>query len=197
MNKETLTLFNIKKDLYRKARSQLSNMEDWRLTLTSLLIGTAFALGIRFNSLWIGLVIFSPAVYHIFWFFVAKKEYKAQIKSIQRTIDRAGISISIEKLSHITRDTVYEPYTRRRKVGWTKTITVYHFESGNSWRAPRFGTLYDWSTTHYLSCKGLEDISAKGNEFFYISLQGYPDVIYVYPCKLFELDRQLRKSSPL
>ena len=45
-------LFNIKKDLYRKARSQLSNIEDWRLTLTSLLIGTAFALGILFNSLW-------------------------------------------------------------------------------------------------------------------------------------------------
>ena len=50
---------------------------------------------------------------------------------------------------------------------------------------------YDWSKEYNLSSEGLKNISVEGNEFFYVSLQGHPDVAYVYPCKFFELDKGL------
>ncbi len=48
---------------------------------------------------------------------------------------------------------------------------------------------------YYVSPKGLENISIEGDEFYYISLQGYPDVAYIYPCKNFILDEKLMKQK--
>ena len=42
-----------------------------------------------------------------------------------------------------------------------------------------------------VSCQGLENLSIQGDEFMYIFLQKYPDVVYVYPCKIFALDKAL------
>ena len=51
---------------------------------------------------------------------------------------------------------------------------------------------YVWSKDYCLSSKGLDNISLQGDEFFYISLRGYYNVAYIYPCKLFELDETLK-----
>ena len=52
---------------------------------------------------------------------------------------------------------------------------------------------YSWSKDFYLSSKGLENISMKGDEFYFVSLQSHHDIAYIYPCKNFELDENLKK----
>ena len=195
MKKETLTLENIKKDLHRVAFNTLSNQEEMRMVyIIPLTIGAIF-LGILFNNLLIGLLVFSGVPYHLYYYVIEHKEYKTTQEALMRALDRCNISIDAVKLERVTKETVYEPHY----VGYqgntraTREVTVFYFEAGSSWRAPNVSRHYRWSREFHLSRRGLENIAVEGNEFFYISLQGYPDVVYVYPCKLFELSEELKK----
>ena len=53
-------------------------------------------------------------------------------------------------------------------------------------------TIYNDSTATTVLSSTNYNISLQGDEFFYISLQGYYNVAYIYPCKLFELDETLK-----
>jgi hypothetical protein len=121
------------------------------------------------------------------------KECKVIRRGLFDALDRNDISISIEVLSHISEETVYEPHAAGGRSHMTKSITVFYFESGASWRIVRTDRHYDWSPEFYLSNRGLKDTSVRGNEFFYVSLQGHYDISYIYPCKMFELDDSLKK----
>ena len=197
MKKETLTLENIKKDLHRVAFNTLSNQEEMRMVyIIPLTIGAIF-LGILFNNLLIGLLVFSGVPYHLYYYVIEHKEYKTTQEALMRALDRCNISIDAVKLERVTKETIYEPHYVGlghcgRKLA-TKEITVFYFEAGNRWRVPNVLKHYRWSKEFHLSRQGLENISVEGNEFFYISLQGYPDVVYVYPCKFFELSEELKK----
>ncbi|MBQ7365125.1 MAG: hypothetical protein IJW46_05965 [Clostridia bacterium] len=191
MQKESLTLRNITKDLKKAADCHMSNVDDWRLSYIIPFTLLALLLGILLKRFWVGALIFLPAVYHIVRYSMDISAHRKRMQAIRGVIDRGDIAISVETLSHIAKETVYEPHTSARRAHSTKEITVYYFESGGSFRIPNCNKHYDWSETFYLTSKGLENISIGGDEFFCVSLQGYGDIAYIYPCKFFVLDSTL------
>ncbi len=205
MKRETLTLANIVQDLKSVANIQLRNNVDWRFYYIAPFTALSVALGLTFKNVWIGLLIFSVAAYHIVCFIIDCRNHNRKKKSIMEVVDRADISISIEKLSHIATETIYEPYDfgdRRRSP--LKTAKHFYFASGSKWRLPcmyirtSWGRIinvfkhYPWSKEYHLSAEGLENISVEGNEFYFVVLQENYDISYIYPCKLFVLDETLR-----
>ena len=192
MKKETLTLENIKKDLHRVARSTSSAQEYWRLKYITALPVIAVIVGILLNSLLVGILICSIVPYHLYYYILEQKEYKASQKALEEAFDRCNVSIDKVKLERVVKETVNESQRPYDSVLENEN-TVFYFESGSSWTVPYVFEHYEWSKEFHLSRRGLENIAVEGNEFFYISLQGYPDVVYVYPCKLFELSEELKK----
>ena len=193
MKKEKLTIEGIKSDLIKITNYQVRNKADWRLSYIVPFASLAILLGVLMKNIFVGMAIFCVAAYHIFWFIMEYKEYKAKKSAILSIIECGEISVSTEILSHIANDVVYEPHTVGKRRNSTKTITLYHFNGGASWRVPLFDKHYEWSKEYYISTKGLENISISGDEFYFVSLKGYYDIAYIYPCKSFELDIALKK----
>ena len=193
MKKETLTMEAIKSDLIKIANYQVSNTANWRFSYIVPFTALAIFLGVFTKSVFIGMAVFCVAAYHIARFIIKYKAYKAKKAAILSIIERGEISISTETFSHIATDVIYEPHNVGRRTKSTKTITLYHFNGGSSWRAPLFAKHYEWSKEYYISPKGLENISIKGDEFYLVSLQLHNDIAYIYPCKNFELDKSLNK----
>ena len=193
MKKETLTMEAIKSDLIKIANYQVSNKADWRFSYIVPFTALAIFLGVFTKSVFIGMAVFCVAAYHIACFIIEYKAYKIQKAAILSVIERGEISVSTETFSHIANDVIYEPHRVGRRAKSTKTITLYHFNGGSSWRAPLFAKHYEWSKEYYISPKGLENISIKGDEFYFVSLQSHHDISYIYPCKNFELDKSLNK----
>ena len=193
MKKETLTLYAIKSDLIKIANYQVSNKADWRFSYIVPITALAIFLGLFAKNIFIGIAVFCVAAYHIVRFIMEYKEYKTKKSAILSVIEHGEISISKETFSHIANEVIYEPHKVRRRSNATKMITLYHFDGGSSWRAPLFAKHYEWSKEYYISSKGLENISIKGDEFYFVSLQSHHDIAYIYPCKNFELDKSLEK----
>lgn len=201
MQKETLTLENIKKDLYMVAYRNISNEEDRRLhyiiPTTLLAIAIGIIVGIALQKPWlgvgIGLFLFSFPAYHIVCYAINSKDYKAKLQAIEDVLARGNISVSVEVLSHISVETGHEPYDH--DPNGMKETAYFHFQSGLSWKVPNVWKHYKWSPNYYLSTKGLKNIAVEGNKFFYIALQGHHDAAYVYPCKLFVLDSKLNQKN--
>ena len=208
MKKETLTLSNVKLDLIKVAYDGLSRAEDWRLSFfVSTAIAVALVLMLVTWRIWPGLLFLPFIAYHVIRYIISFREYKKQKKEIETAANKGYVSVSLEKLSHIATETIIEPYFHhyvgfaRGRMDMTKEIGVYYFMSGASWRVP-FEKCYDtranqqhyeWSKELCLSSRGLDNISLPGDEFFYITLQGYPKIAYIYPCKFFELGKDLKK----
>ena len=192
MKKEAITLYYVKNDLEKIAYSTISNAGDWRFSYIIPFTLLAILIGVFLGSIVVGVLIFSVAAYHIVQYCIAVREYKAQKKALQSTLDRGDVSVSVKTLSHIKAETIYEPHAVGKHRNSTKTAIFFHFYSGGSWRVPDVFEHYVWSKDYCLSSKGLDNISLQGDEFFYISLQGYYNVAYIYPCKLFELDETLK-----
>ena len=201
MEKETLTLANIAKDLKIVIKQFHSNKSDSYLSFYIFpLICAAIIIGVLLNSVWIGLVI---SLFPAGFMMLAIKQIlaeKADLKKLNELSNQGNISITVEVFSHVANETIFEPHMHalflHNHAHLTKTIRRFHFTSGISWRIPSLVFKhYDWSKTHYISTKGLENLSVEGNEFFYVSLQGYPDIAYIYPCKLFKLDPSLPIKS--
>ena len=193
MKKETLTMEAIKTDLIKIVNYQVSNKADWRFSYIVPLTALAILLGLFTKNILIGIAIFCIAAYHIVCFIMEYKAYKIQKAAILSVIARGEISVSTETFSHIANDVIYEPHRVGGRGKLTKTVTLYHFNGGSSWRAPLFAKHYEWSKEYYISPKGLENISIEGDEFYFVSLQSYHDISYIYPCKNFELDKSLNK----
>ena len=130
MKKEKLTLEAIKSDLIKIANYQVGNKTEWRFSYIAPLTALAIFLGILTKNVLIGIAIFCVAAYHIVRYVLEYKEYKAKKAAILSLISRGEISVSTETFSHIANEVVYEP----RKKHNTKTITLYHFDGGSSWR---------------------------------------------------------------
>ena len=210
MKKEKLTLEAIKQDLMKTVRFQLSNKTDWRFSYIVPITLLAVMIGILLKNVLIGLLIFSIAAYHIVRYVIEYRAYSQKKNAVISMIEREEISISNEIFSHIATETIYEPHRvgRRalateiiyaplragRRALATKTITVYYFNGGSSWRLPSVAKHYDWSKDFYISSKGLENISISGDEFYFVSLQANHEVAYIYPCKNFELDANLKNN---
>ena len=195
MTKETLTLQGIINDLSLVAHYNQYKTEEWRFAYIVPSAAFAMAFWLMLKSIWLALLLFAPAVYHIVRYLMEYKKYRAEKKALNDVICRGDISISVEKLSHIAEETVYEPHRHGRHTHATKQVTMFYFNSGAGWRVPQVFDHYAWSAEYHLSTEGLKNVSVSGNDFFYITLQGYHDVAYVYPCKLFELDSRLKLQN--
>ena len=195
MKKEVLTIQNVKQDLRRIAAFHLSNKADVRFAYIVPCTLGAIVVGILLHNVWIALAIFSLAAYHIVRYVIEYKKYRAQKRAIRAVLERGDVSVSVERLSHIAQELIYEPHAAGRQVHETKTVTFYHFEGGNAWRLPRVDRHYEWSAEYALTSRGLDNVSLVGDEFFYVSLQGYADLVYIYPCKFFVLDEALKQKN--
>ncbi len=191
MKKETLSLHNITQDLKTVANLQLSNTASWRLSFIIPITLLSVIGGVILKNVWIALMIFSVAAYHIVRFVIEIKNNAIRKKTIVDAVDRADISISTERFDHIATETVYEPHIVAARGHANKIVKYFYFASGSRWRVPNVDKHYKWSNEYYISSKGLENISIQGDEFYYISLQGNPDISYIYPCKNFVLDERL------
>ena len=198
LTKDKLTLSNIKQDLDKVAYVGISNVDEWRSAYYVPITMIAIIVGVLLKSVWIGILIFSVAAYHIVMYVMAHNKYCAQRKTVKDILDRGDISISVEKLSSISEETIYEPHMHhgfhRAHSDSLKEVTFFYFESGVRWRVPDCQH-YEWSAECYLSSTGLKNISVEGNEFFFVTLQGHSEVAYVYPSKLFELDEVLKQNN--
>lgn len=193
MVKEKLTMEAIKSDLIKIANYQVSQKAEWRFYYILTMPLMAILLSVFTKNALIGIAVFCIAAYHIVRFVMEYKEYKTKKEAILSLIERGEISISTETFSHIAAEVIYEPHRVGRRSSTTKTIKMYHFEGGCSWNVPLLETHYEWSKEHYISSRGLENISIKGDEFYFVSLQAHNDIAYIYPCKNFELDESLKK----
>ena len=194
MKKEKITYGAVRQDLLMYANRQFDVQDDWRMAYIIPITLLAVVLGILLKNIFVGLLIFSVAAYHIVRYVMECKEYNASKNAILSLAERGNISIATEKLSHIAYETVCEPRSySQRGLNDIRTITVYHFAGGSSWRVPNVDKHYLWSQEFYLSSKGLDNISLEGDEFFFVRLQDRPDIAYIYPCKLFELDLILKQ----
>ncbi len=191
MEKETLTLESIAKDLNALKPDLTSRVDDRGFEASAPLTVAALIFGFYLKIVWIALVLAAISLGLIIDYIMRRRSSRIE-KPLDHSLSRDDISISVEVLSHITLETIVEPHSHGKHSHYTKTVLVYYFTSGIGWRVPYLiSRHYAWSKTHYLSTKGLQNISVEGNEFFYVSLQGYPDLTYIYPCKLFMLDPAL------
>ncbi len=192
MTKEKITFKNIQQDFLRIVKWQLENKLEWRLCFIVPITLIAVILGFVFRRLWVGMVIFLVAGYHIFHLTKHIKEYFVKKRLVKDCLDCNDISISIENFSHIAKETIYEPHRGFRMTHTTKIVKMYYFRAV-SWRDPIFDDHYRWSKDFSISSRGLDNISISGDEFLYISLSKYNDIAYIYPCKYFDLDSDLIK----
>ncbi len=196
MNKETLTLDAIKKDLMVTLEQQRLHKTEWRLLYIIPISLLAILFGILFQDVVLGVLIFATCSYQIVCFVRESKEFSKQKRAVLKACKRSEISVSVQKFSHIAEESVYEPHRGNKQTHSQKIIWVCYFEGGASWRIPNIGTHYTWSKNFYLSTRGMENLATKGSEFFFIRLQEHQEIAYIYPCKLFELDESLQVSFP-
>lgn len=195
MKKETVTLSNIQGDLALVAKLQISNKGDGRLVFIIPLTLLAILGGVFLKSIWIPLPLLAVAAYHVIRLVLEYREHKAKMQIILGGIERGDVSISTEKLSHVATETVIEPHQTPTRVKSTNVATFFYFEAGRRWRVPKVDRHYKWSKDYYVSTRGLENVSLQGDEFLYVSLQEDCDIAYIYPCKNFTLDTELKSNK--
>ncbi len=190
ITKEPLRLSNIKGDLMKMADFYMANRMDARLGFTFPVVMIAVIIGVLTKSFWIGLALSTLSYFDIARYIRDVRAYRNTKAQILGAIERGDISISVETLSHIAEETIYEPYTAGTREAHRrsyKVVTMFYFEGGGSWRLPRVDKHYAWSKNYYMSTAGLLNSSTQGEDFFFVCLQGNYDIAYIYPCDRFEL----------
>lgn len=193
MKKETIRLEAIKQDLLKVVDLQLSTKLNWLFSQIIPITLLAILVCILVNNIFVIILVFLIAVFHITRFTIKYREYKKSKKEILSLTRREDISISKKIFNHISSEVIYDPHQYGTKARTTKSVNFYYFDGGTSWRVPNVSMHYSWSNEFNFSLQGLDNISIAGDEFFLIGLQNQPDIAYIYPCKYFELDENLIK----
>lgn len=195
MQKETLTLDGIVHDLSRLVKWQPTDMLAYRFA--SALIGTVVTVvaAVYIKYWWVAALVALFPLYHILRGVPEWHVARAKKRAVRAIRDRGDISIAMVKLNTITEEYIYEPHGGSGINGPTmrykRLVTQYYFSSGARFRVPPFKRHYEWSPEFYITSKGLHNMSAVGDEFYYVFVQGFYDVAYIYPCKRFTLDKSL------
>lgn len=187
MEKDKITLSAVKEDLLKLERFKMGERAKYRLCtiIPFALFSSVICFG--FNNAIVGAVLFAIPAYQIIRLLMEYAKYCRHKKAIRFIMMREDVSVSTEVFSHIASEWVVEPHFVGTRLNLTRVIRRYYFKSGIGWREALGYTHYEWSENYYVSPNGLENGSLSGDEFFYISLQGEPDIAYIYPCKKFEL----------
>lgn len=195
MQKEKLSLSNIAKDLKLSSNYPRNGKGEETGSYIPVLLILAFASWYYTRSVFLLIGILLIDGYLTLRYVMGNRDYWRKKKEIKDGITRGEIAISVEQFSHMARDSVYEPHRHGRNTHYTKEVRCVYFLSGGSWRVPSVVKHYRWSREYFLSSQGMENISLVGDEFYYVSLKGYPEIAYIYPCKFFELDESLKESA--
>lgn len=196
MKKETLTLAGVQRDLGVVTGFQIKTHHRHGNVYIHMYLVVVEALGAYLRSAWLALAGLIPVV--VYWTIVSVRKYKPRKQNVERELGREDVSVSVVRFSHISHELIYEPQKHRLTRGGKTVVNeavFYHFEAGACWREPPVRAHYKWSRDFYLSRKGLENIADIGDEFYYVCLQNDPDISYIYPCELFELDAPLREKT--
>lgn len=190
MTKEHLTKDNIKHDLLLSIQSNYVNKSEWRFTSSFAITLFAITVGFLLKNIWIGLLIFTFAVYQMVRYIIAEKKFKSKVRAAEDAVMREKFIISRETLDKVREETIYEPHSSYSgKYHSTKEVYFFYFVSDIKWRMPGgIGTHYAWSKEHYISSTGLNNTSVSGNEFYFVRLESDPKISYVYNTKFFELE---------
>ena len=106
---------------------------------------------------------------------------KSVIHSKQKKrIDACDISVSETKLTSV--------YEDMRRVGG-RYVPEYHFRFAVGEWCLMNTTLYKWSQEYHTSVDGLENISLEGDEFYAVIDNETQTVVYAYPKKFFEYEK--------
>ena len=205
MTKDVLTLENVKRDLLDLVNTQKYVKFEWRFSYIVPAVAVAVTFYTHFGTYVPAIFCIPFALYHLVKYILDTRQILARKAAVRKAIDRGDVSVTLEKLSHIARESIFEPHIagfgRFKRQKALKEAKFYHFDSGRCWRDPLF-TLdagkeyhYEWSRELKLSSGGLDVTSVKGNEFYFISLQASYDVAYIYPAKFFELGAELKSKE--
>ena len=186
MEKEKITLDALKEDLLKQESYKIR--EKARYRIFAIIPFAIFSSVVILKATVLGAILFSVPAYQTIRFLIEYVRYCRRKNAIRFVMMRADVSVSTEIFSHVATETVFEPHFVGTRLHFLKVIRKYYFKNGAGWREPIECTLYEWSKNYYMSPKGLENRSASGDEFFYIALQGEPDIAYIYPCENFELN---------
>lgn len=205
MKKEILTLENVKRDLLEVVNTQKYVQFEWRFSYIVPAVAVAVTCYTEFGMYLPALFCIPFAVYHLVKYILDTRQIMAKKAAVRKAIDRGDVSVTLEKLSHIARESIFEPHIggmgRFKRQKALKDVKLYYFDSGRCWRDPLFTFEtgkeyhYEWSSELKLSSGGLDVTSLKGNEFYLISLQSSYDIAYIYPTKFFELGAELKSKE--
>ena len=157
MQKEILKLSNVITDLRKIADFQDDNTSEGKLAYIVPIAMVAVVMGALLQRVWIGILIFLLAAPTVVGYVKDRRAYYTRKKALTEVIERADISISVERLSHIAEEVIYEPHVYRGHRHTTKLVILFHFESGVAWRVPDFIKHYPWSKEYRLTPRGLEN----------------------------------------
>ena len=187
MKKELLTVDNMRNDLVSVFEYKGDKSIEKRITFIVPFVLLAIGVGIFMKNPWPAMAILTGPVYHTVRLVLEKLEEKAQKQRMIHMLKNGELAVSEEVLSHIAEEEIYEPHlVGFRRGNATRTVTVFYFESGASWRMPE-GYHYGWSKTYGMSSEGLENTSVAGNTFYYVTAKQSYGTAYIYNTKFFEL----------
>lgn len=192
VQKDIIKRENIIEDMIKYENEYRSIYWEWRLAYIIPYLTFAIALislGIYLEK---GTLFFIAAgvcvlvaAFHIFQL-VTKLLYS---NKIIKAIKNCEFTVMIEKLSNISKETLYEPHYGRvagnSRVRTTSEATFLWF-GPLKWRI--FGSInhYAWSKEFYLSGEGVFNTSVEGNEFFVVTNNFNNQIGVVYNTKFFD-----------
>lgn len=193
IRKERLDLDGVESDMRSVIKNRVRSFWLWRLKfilpsaiLLSLVIPFTEEFGTSVGHTVVIAVLLLTLAYSIIMLAIQLLSTVKAKRKISRGLTRDDLSVTVEKLSHITTEEVYEPYISGH-TGFFKTVIMYYFSSGLGWREPVRRLHYEWSELYQTSSRGLENSSIAGEEFYVITLNADRNVRYIYNTKLFGL----------
>lgn len=184
MTKEILTDERIRQDVLGNEVKKAKGNDNKTLVWVMPIAVAAILAGVYVHVL-LGVAVGLLAIIPIYLYFKQNREDSDTVFEVEHG---AEFIVEIDTLSHITTETIYEPHTvgtfGRRHTQYSKTVTVFEFHNAK-WRVPEVEKLYAWSKEMYISPKGLENTSLRGDKFYIVRRLGNAEVAYVYNTKFF------------
>ncbi len=178
----------------------ISQRKSWSAIFSFMIV--AALVGLVLWALRIGLwplgvlLVLSGAVYHAVRLVFESREQKRETAMIEAAIERGDFAVTREVLSHTATEVVYEPHVNSRGRNRSmREVLFFYFQAGGRWRVPRLEKHYTWSREFSLGTTGLWQTAVSGNEYYRVTLQGHPDIAYIYPLKFFTLSAELMGSA--
>ena len=193
--KDALTPYNVKEDLF-KVLGQQRNVKD-EMRSAAIVAGSILFLvfGFFFHILPLALLFLAVALYHATRYALELHAHAKRKKQLKLAIEREDFNVSVEKLSYITEETIYEPWVGFRRSHSYKTVTMFGFYSGVKFRLwPH--KHYSWSLTYRLSPQGMQNTSLQDDLFYLVTLKGEPDVACIYNQKFFHFPAFDQQNTP-